>query len=212
MYIPAAFAEQNLEAAFELIGRYSFGVLVSSHDGEPVATHLPMRVERDPASDGSKAALVGHMARANRQWEGAEGQTVMAVFTGPHAYVSPTWYEAADVVPTWNYAAVHVYGTFRAVHDERETMRIVQEMVKTYEAGMPSPWAMDPGGEFNRKMIRAVVGFRVEITRVVTKLKMSQNQPVERRERVAAALRASGNPGAVEVAAMMEEIERKARG
>lgn len=207
MYVPAAFAESDVEKAFGFIARHSFGVLISVHDGEPFATHLPLLVERGSGADGSRGALVGHMARANPQWAGAEGREVMAVFSGPHAYVSPTWYAAEDVVPTWNYAAVHVYGTFRAA-DEAETLRIVGEMTRTYEAEMAVPWRFDAASPFNRRMIKAVVGFRIEITRVEQKYKMSQNQSAERRERVVRALREGGTAAGVEVAEIVAETLR----
>src|SRR5438445_13331101 len=107
MYIPAHFLESDLPTLHEFIERNSFGLLVSQCDGSPFASHLPFLLER---SSGSRGTLVGHMARANPQWEQASGQRVLAVFSGPHAYISPTWYEADAVVPTWNYAAVHVTG------------------------------------------------------------------------------------------------------
>lgn len=200
MYIPAAFKEENESRLFELIERYSFGLVISQHDGQPFATHLPLLVERGA---GPKTSLIGHMARANPQWRQAEGQTVLAVFSGPHAYISPTWYESENVVPTWNYAAVHVYGMFRAVADEQSAIRIVQDTLRKYESPMPSPWNFDPDSDFNRRMIKAIVAFRIEIQRIEGKLKMNQNQPRERRERVVRALRATGDPTQLEVAAMV---------
>jgi len=203
MYIPAAFKVDDAAQLFGLIERYSFGLLVSQHDGEPFATHLPLLVDR---SAGPRGALVGHMARANPQWQQAEGQKVLAVFSGPHAYISPTWYESQNVVPTWNYAAVHVYGTFRAIHDEPATMQIVHDTVEVYEASMPSPWKFDPASEFNRRMIKAVVAFRIEINRIEGKLKLNQNHPKDRRERVVRALLAAGDPMQAEIATMMTEM------
>jgi transcriptional regulator len=104
MYIPTQFKEENFERLVTLIEDYSFGTLVSTHEGLPFVSHLPFLFEKDAATPGK---LIGHMARANPQWQHlAQGQTVLAVFQGPHAYVSPTWY-AAQGVPTWNYAVVH---------------------------------------------------------------------------------------------------------
>src|SRR4051812_5840105 len=108
MYVPAAFAEPDRGRLHEFIEAYSFGLLVSSHRG-PFATHLPFLLDRTAGPHGT---LVGHMARANPQWHDLDGREVLAVFSGPHAYVSPSWYEADDVVPTWNYVAVHARGTF----------------------------------------------------------------------------------------------------
>jgi transcriptional regulator len=201
MYIPSAFEEHDSAKLFTLIERYSFGLLISRHGDEPFATPLPFLVDR---AAGPQGALVGHMARANPQWQQAEGQTVLAAFSGPHAYISPTWYEGNNVVPTWNYVAVHVYGTFHAIHDEAELMRIVNDTVGVYEAEMPVPWTMESQAEYNEKLIKGIVGFRIEISRLEGKLKLNQNQSAVRREKVARALGATGEQNAVEIATMMK--------
>ncbi len=200
MYVPAPFAEHDPTTLFDLIERHSFGLLVSQRNGEPVASHLPFLVDR---RRGPSGALLGHMARANPQWEHADGQTVLAVFSGPHAYVSPTWYESDRVVPTWNYAAVHVYGSFRAVHDERDTIAMLADMVRMYEASMPAPWAFDAESDFSRNMAHGVVAFRIEIQRLEGQFKLSQNQSSGRRENVIAALKATNDANATAVAAIM---------
>ena len=158
MYVPAAFAEHDRATLFDLMERHSFGLLISQHQGEPFASHLPLLIDRRRGENGF---LVGHMARANPQWQQADGQVILAVFSGPHAYISPTWYESENVVPTWNYAAVHVYGTFRAIHDEHAVARIVEDTVRLYEASMPTPWTVQTGSEFNRRLIQAIVGFEI---------------------------------------------------
>src|SRR5262249_30231661 len=157
MYIPTAFREDDTENLFELIEQNSFGLLVSEHDGAPFATHLPLLLDRTLAPHG---CLIGHMARANPQWQQAEGQTVLAVFSGPHAYISPTWYEAGNVVPTWNYVAVHANGTFHAIHDTEALLEIVGRYVDFFEASLPSPWKFDATSDYARNMARGIVGFR----------------------------------------------------
>ena len=107
MCIPAAFAEADMTRLHDFIEQNSFGVLVAPVGGQPFATHLPFLLDRTAGPHGT---LVGHMARANPQGREAAGQTALAIFSGPHAYISPTWYEAEQVVPTWNYTAVHAYG------------------------------------------------------------------------------------------------------
>src|SRR5581483_7236234 len=97
---------------------------------------------------GPHGTLLGHVARANPHWRELEGREVLAVFSGPHAYVSPTWYEAADVVPTWNYVAVHASGTARLVDDPDALARILTEMVATYERALPRPWSIDAGTDY----------------------------------------------------------------
>src|SRR5688572_28058136 len=108
MYIPEAFREDRPEALQALIREHCFGTLVSRHEGERGASHVPLLLDRDHGPHGT---LLGHMARANPQWQGfREGEEVLAIFQGPHAYVSPSWYETELSVPTWNYAVVHACG------------------------------------------------------------------------------------------------------
>src|SRR5690349_10731309 len=142
MYIPTAFAEPDRGKLHDFIEAYSFGLLVSAHGGGPFATHLPFLLERDAGPHGT---LVGHLARANPQWHGLDGQDVLAVFSGPHAYVSPSWYEADNVVPTWNYVAVHARGTFRLMDDPVAVQSILRASVATFERSMPAPWKLDTG-------------------------------------------------------------------
>jgi transcriptional regulator len=201
MYIPSAFSEADPKKLFELIEQNSFGLLVSQHGGEPFATHLPLLLDRTAGPYGS---LIGHMARANPQWQSADGQAVLAVFSGPHAYISPTWYESDNVVPTWNYVAVHAYGTFHAVHDAESLLAIVGQYVDFFESSLPQPWKFNPASDYSRKMIGAIVGFRIEISRLEGKWKLNQNHPRERREKVVRALDASGDELSMAVADLME--------
>jgi transcriptional regulator len=117
MYIPASFAETDSTKLHDFMRKYSFATLVSRNEIGLVASHLPLLFQ---ATAGRMGNLIGHMARANSQWCEVRGE-VMALFTGPHAYISPSWYETNGMVPTWNYAAVHAYGTFHIVED-RESM------------------------------------------------------------------------------------------
>jgi transcriptional regulator len=202
MYVPSAFERTNLAELFAFIESYSFAMLVSTHEGEPFATHLPLLLDRDSGAHGT---LVGHMARANPQWRNLHDQSVLAIFSGPHAYVSPSWYESENVVPTWNYVAVHATGRFRLLDDPTSTGAIVASMVAKYEQKMSKPWQLDTTTDYFRNMVRAIVGFRIELTRLEGKWKLSQNHSPERREKVAAALERSTNPDAQEVARLMRE-------
>lgn len=200
MYVPAAFAETDPDTLHAFVEGHNFGLLVSTRDGEPFATHLPFLLDRTAGPHGT---LLGHMARANPQWRGLDGQSVLAVFRGPHAYVSPTWYESTDVVPTWNYVAVHATGTFRLVEDPADLTHILAATVENHERGMPTPWQLETGTEYFERMARAVVGFRVEVARLDGKWKLNQNHPPERRAKAAAALAATGDADAVAVARLM---------
>jgi transcriptional regulator len=206
MYVPPAFAETNQSKLHDLMEEYGFGLLVSTHEGEPFATHLPFLLERE---NGSHGTLVGHMARANPQWRDLEGQQVLAVFSGPHAYISPTWYEAENVVPTWNYVAVHAYGTACLVEDADSLAGLLRKTVSRYERSMPMPWAVDTSTDYFAKMVRAIVGFRVEISRLEGKWKLNQNHPPERQKKVVRSLEKSENGDAREIARLMTENLRK---
>jgi len=202
MYIPPAFQEANLTTLHEFIELHSFGLLVSQHDGSPFATHLPFLLDR---SSGNLGALVGHVARANPQWEHCLGQQVLAVFSGPHAYISPTWYEAEHVVPTWNYVAVHAYGRVRLVEDQPGLLDIVRRSVEVYERAMPRPWSLGEADTFAERLLKQIVGFRIEIERLKGKWKLNQNHPVERREKVVRALGERGEENSTAIAALMRQ-------
>src|SRR5258706_16236783 len=113
MYIPKAFNETDRDVLFDLIDEYAFATLVSFSSSEPTVSHIPLLVDRQgPGHE----RLLGHVARANKQWtEFAGERSVLAIFQGPHAYVSPAWYSEHPSVPTWNYAIVHVHGRARVL-------------------------------------------------------------------------------------------------
>ena len=203
MYVPAAFAETDLTKLHDFIEQNSFGLLVSQVDGLPFATHLPFLLDR---TNGPHGTLTCHVARANAQWQEASGQTALAIFSGPHVYVSPSWYAAEQVVPTWNYAAVHVYGRVQVIEDESSLLKIVQAMVRVYEQSMPRPWSFDVSTTFGKRLLAQIVGFRIEIEKIEGKFKLNQNHPVERRQRVVQALRQRGDENALAVAVMMQAM------
>jgi transcriptional regulator len=202
VYIPGHFRQADLATLHAFMDAHGFALLCSAGEGgTPFASHLPLLLDRLAGPFGT---LVGHMARANPQWRHADGRPVLAVFSGPHAYVSPSWYEAEEVVPTWNYAAVHAAGVLRAVHGRDALREIVAAAVARYEAGRPRPWRLDPAAGYLDRMLGAIVGFRVEIATLEGKWKLSQNHPPERRARVVRALREQGGEDAAAVADLMD--------
>jgi transcriptional regulator len=201
MYIPAAFNEPDLNTLHAFIERFSFGQLVSQVDGQPFATHLPFLVDREA---GSKGALIGHTARANPQCHAASDQTVLAIFSGPHAYISPSWYESENVVPTWNYVAVHVYGKLRKIDDVSVLRDLVQKLTAYNERAMPQPWNFDGHSSFAERMLSQIVGFRIEIESIEGKWKLSQNHPVERQQKVVNALKQRSDENSQDVATLMQ--------
>ncbi len=202
MYIPAAFAESDLTTLAAFLEQHSFGLLVSQSDGVPVATHLPLLLDR---TQGEHGCLLGHMARANPQWQDAPGQKVLAIFTGPHTYISPSWYEAEAVVPTWNYVAVHVYGEFQRIDNPEDLLGVLQRSVAFYEQGLPQPWTLHGTSTLVERLLPQIVGFRIPIERLEGKWKLNQNHPIERRERVIRALKHRGGMEELAVAALMEK-------
>jgi len=201
MYLPAAFHETDLKILHDFIEQHSFGVLVSTGADAPFATHLPLLLDRD---SGPQGTLIGHFALANPQSDQGDGQRVLAIFSGPHTYVSPRWYEAEHVVPTWNYVAVHVTGILQRIDDAPSVARIVSRMTDFYERSLPDPWSFDPSTKFAERMVSQIVGFRIEIERIEGKWKMSQNHPVERKTKVIAALRGQAHPDSMAVADLMQ--------
>jgi transcriptional regulator len=203
MYIPAAFVETDLTRLHDFIEQNSFGLLVSQVDGLPFATHLPFLLER---TTGPHGTLIGHMARANPQWREAGDQTALAIFSGPHTYVSPTWYEAEQVVPTWNYTAVHAYGRPQLIEDRDALREIVQRMVRFYEQSMPQPWSFNGSGTFADRLLTQIVGFRIVIKKIEGKWKLNQNHPAERREKVVRALEERDDENSQAIASLMRAM------
>jgi transcriptional regulator len=199
MYIPPSFAETNQTTLFEFIERNNFGLLVSHGNSEPLATHLPFLLDRQ---DGQSGSLIGHMARVNPHWQAAN-RGVLIVFSGPHTYISPSWYESDNVVPTWNYVAVHVYGTLHVIEDEDATLKILRDFVTFHEKSMPTPWTLPNNEHFVKKLAESVVAFQVKISRMEGKWKLSQNHPRQRRERVIHALSSQRDENSQAIAAMM---------
>ncbi|MFL5800750.1 MAG: FMN-binding negative transcriptional regulator [Roseiflexaceae bacterium] len=204
MYIPNSFRENDQSLLHELMRQYSFAILVTQHDGAPFATHLPFLLD---AERGQYGTLLAHMARANPQWRGfASGQPALVIFQGPHAYVSPSWYEVAPSVPTWNYATVHAYGVPRIVEEREALEAMLVRLVDTHEATFERPWRVELTDDYLDKMTRAIVGFEIEITRLEGKFKLSQNRSENDQRRVAEALAQSEQALDVGMAELMQEM------
>ena len=194
MYVPTHFQANDDALVDELIDDYSFATLVSQRDGEPFATHLPLMRER---RDG-RTVLVGHLAGANPHWRAFGEAPVMAIFQGPHGYVSP------NLVPTWNYAAIHCYGRVRIVDDAAQARAILAKMVERYEGGRAGRWTMSLDPEFEAKLVAAIVAFEIDVERIEAKIKLSQNRaPVDRRSLLAAL---DADAGAAELAALTRRV------
>ncbi len=197
MFIPSSFRIDDRNTLLAFIERYGFATLISTDpNGVPFATHVPLLLDR------SSETLLGHIARANPQWEMFGDRESLAIFHGPHAYVSPSWYTVAPAVPTWNYATVHVYGTLRVLDSDR-TADVVERLVSKYEMHRPTPWPGDMPDDYRRRMLAGIVGFEMPLTRIEGKFKLGQNRSAEDRAGTIAGLRADGGE-ATEFAAFTE--------
>lgn len=203
MYMPEHFKETNPERISALIEGNSFGMLVTAPDGVPFVSHLPFIFDPTASSNGK---LLCHMARANPQWQHFSScGEVLAIFQGPHAYVSPSWYSSPGV-PTWNYAVVHLRGKPRLIENEPELEALVERLTHVYESHMPNPWKPNLAGERRAKLLSMIVGFEIEITSIQGKFKLSQNRPPEDQRSVVEKLGQSSNQTEVAVAKLMSGV------
>ena len=185
MYIPASFSETDAATLYQFMRDNNFATLVTAVETQVTATHLPFLV------DAGRGVLRAHLARANVQWQHFDGREALVIFQGPHAYVSPTWYEAHPSVPTWNYTAAHVYGVPHIVSDETLLRRMLRELVEQHERDRRPEWQMHLPEEYMHRMMQAIVGFELAITRIEGKFKLSQNRSEADVAGVIAALSAS---------------------
>jgi transcriptional regulator len=190
-YIPRHFRVDDRDTLERFIGANAFGALVSAGAEGLSVSHIPFLPDR--GADG-RLRLLGHVARANPHWQSLESAgDVLAIFEGPHAYVSPSWYEHHPSVPTWNYAVVHARGPARLLA-EADVAPLLDRLSRRYEEGRDSPWRMESlPAEFARKLMGAIVGFEIAVERLEGKFKLSQNRPGNDAARVAAALEAGGD-------------------
>jgi transcriptional regulator len=196
MYVPPAFRVEDLAAMHQMIAAARLCNFVTATSGGLVATPLPMLVAPD---EGPYGTLYGQLARANPQWRLPVVGDALALFTGPDAYVTPSWYaskrEHGKVVPTWNYVAMHAYGTAEFFEDADRLLDVVTRLTELHERGRAEPWAVGDAPEaFVRSQLKGIVGLRLPIARVDGKRKMSQNRSAEDRAGVAAGLEASDRP------------------
>jgi transcriptional regulator len=207
MYNPPQFTTTDPSWLDWLADQYAFGTLVSQLDGAPFASHLPVLYRRTQ----DQVVLSGHWARPNPQWREIEGQRVLFIFQGPHAYISPRWYvDGNKQVPTWNYVAAHVYGTIRTLQEGEELERIVTSLSERFEAGAASPWTLRGADPANLARLKGIVGFEMHSDAVQVKLKLNQNHPAANVAGVIAGLRDTASAEATAVAALMQkELDRR---
>ena len=168
MYVPRSATVEEVPEVLRFVRAHSFGILVSGGP-RPLATHVPL----DLVEDGERRTLIGHVARANRHWRDlGSNPEVLAIFSGPHAYVSPRWFESPDV-PTWNYTAAHLYGRLRLVTERQELLQLVEQQVALREdAAGYSVHRLPP--DVLGANLRGIVGFTIEVERVEASFKLGR--------------------------------------
>jgi len=202
MHHSSHFTETRREVLDQLIRRHPLGTLVTLAGGSPVADHVPFVLD---SGVGEMGRLRGHVARANPVWRGRKDESEsLIVFHGPQAYISPTWYatkrETGKVVPTWNYVVVHVYGFLRVIQDAEWLHTQLNDLTTQQESGRPEPWSVsDAPEDFTQRLLPGIVGLQFDITRILGKSKLSQNQPENNRHSVLEGLRSEFNDRLVHI-------------
>jgi transcriptional regulator len=214
MYLPPHFAETRTELLHGLIAAHPLGALVTLGPDGLTADHIPFIL--DPSA-GEHGTLIGHVARANPAWQvidaqGGYPEEVLVIFQGPTAYISPNWYPTKqithEVVPTYNYAVVHVHGTPLIHHDPKHLRAFVGRLTKIMEFSQPTPWKMgDSPQAFLNGRLEHIVGIEIPIARIFGKWKTSQNRPAADRTGAASGLRATGDPNAAIMADLIETMD-----
>lgn len=201
MYIPSYFKVKNVEEVLSFIQTNSFGTLITTNKGKPLATHLPMQIVREEGT----CFVTGHMAYGNPQWRTFEkDEEVLVMFQGPHAYISSSWYEKENV-PTWNYQAVHLYGTARVLENE-ELKQDLKALLQKYEKHREDPvlWeTLSP--QLLENQLKGIVGFKVMIGEIQAAYKLSQNRNETDYHRIIDHLKKEGDPHSNNMAELMKE-------
>jgi transcriptional regulator len=201
VYIPEFNREEDRATILAFMRANPFAILVSNIDGVPFATHLPLLIE----DAGDHIVVQGHMAKANAHWKSMkEGEESLIIFHGPHAYISPSLYENRESVPTWNYAAVHVYGEPTLFTDEESLRATLHRMIDTFESSYMAQWS-GLSEQYQSRMMKHIVGFNIKVKRLEGKFKLSQNRTKGEQARVIQALNQSKDSNISGVAQLMQQ-------
>jgi transcriptional regulator len=210
MYLPSQFREERVDILHQLIQQHSLATLVTLGPDGIIANHIPMILDPAPTPLGT---LRGHLARPNPQWrDSLPDISALAIFQGPQAYISPSWYptkqETGRVVPTFNYVVVHAHGPLRTFEDPLLLEEHVRALTESHEAGFGTPWAVeDAPPDFIRGMLKGIVGVEIPITRLEGKWKINQNRTPSDRAGVLRGLHASGDPAGKALADLMSTYD-----
>jgi len=199
MYTPKFNQVSDRAVLLEAMRSYSFAILFGPA-GELRATHLPLLV----TEKGEHGTLLGHFARANSHWSALAGRETLVVFPGPHSFVSPSLYTEPLSVPTWNYIAIHAYGTLSLIEDESGRNELVEELIQVHDPAYVEGWRAMPDN-YRKRMLAGIVAFQIPITRIEARFKLGQNRNTEERRNMHEA-QASGSDDQRELALWMERL------
>lgn len=200
MYIPKPYINTDRADLLAFMRQYSFAALITAPDRIPVATHLPFAIEER----GESVLLLSHVAKANPQWQDIESHPALVVFNEPHAYISPAHYDGVQNVPTWNYAAVHAYGSVHLISTPEESAALLEKMMLTYEPAYKAQWDGLPE-TYKEKMLAGIVAFEIEVSDLQGKKKLSQNKSAAEQARIIAAFEHSPLSHEQEIARLMKK-------
>ena len=204
MYLPRAFAVDNVPELHRFMEQFSFASLVTQNEGSLIASHIPLVLDRDTGAFGR---LRGHVAVRNPQLAHlTSGSEALVMFQGPHSYISPSWYVSQETVPTWNYLAVHAYGRPRML-DRAGLIILLKDLVNQNERLFERPWDFDPQATWIERMLREITAFEIPIERLEGKFKLNQNRALADRRRVVEVLSASQDPAQRHMAELIQQAE-----
>ncbi|MGV4321694.1 FMN-binding negative transcriptional regulator [Bacillus mojavensis] len=201
MYIPKYYKVTNVDDIWDFVQNNSFGTIVTTAQGKPIATHLPLQLIKE----GDTYYITGHIAYGNPQWRTFEAcEDVLVMFQGPHAYISSSWYEKENV-PTWNYQAVHVYGT-ASILNEEELKHDLTMLLQTYEKHRKNPVLWDKlSPQLLESQLKGIVGFKMKVGEIQASYKLSQNRNEEDYMNIIDQLRNEGDSNSKQMAELMEK-------
>ncbi|HEY4628553.1 MAG TPA: FMN-binding negative transcriptional regulator [Flavobacterium sp.] len=204
MYIPDLYKNENQEAITAFLKENSFGILINQTNGKLWATHIPLELSIN--AEG-KTILEGHISKENPQWKGfAEDDQILAIFSGPHSYISPSWYDHENV-PTWNYIAVHVYGKIKIIEGDA-VIQSLKRLVDKYEKNSENPVRIEDLSEKTMMQSRGIVAFEIEIEEIQAQHKMSQNRDDKNYQNIISELEKTNINQSIAVANEMKKCPR----
>lgn len=204
MHTPSIFKNEDPEAIRAFLKENSFGILINQTNGKLWATHIPLEIETN-ADD--KEVLCGHISKLNQQGEGfTQNDQILAVFSGPHSYISSSWYDHENV-PTWNYIAVHIYGRIKIV-DHEAAVESLKKLVDKYEASSEKPVRVEDLSAKTMRQTHGIIAFEIEIDEIQATKKMSQNRDDVNYKNIITALEKTENPQSIAVAKEMSKCRK----